>query len=140
VSSPTKRGRPSLIDDAALGQRFSRLLDTLERQWSSFAWELQRAKNLKALRESLQPIRERPGLELFVLESPQTTTLTELRQSRICLSSTTIRSAAPTISSEARRAITATAAIRPGQILPITRDQQATARGIRSPLQTTKTS
>jgi len=79
---PKRRGRPLLLTDDALLQRRAFLVGTFDVQWTDFAWELQRAKSARAIRNALQPIHKRTGLEPFVYEPTRSSTWTELRTHR----------------------------------------------------------
>jgi hypothetical protein len=76
------RGRPQSIDDDALQLRRADLLATFEWQWSDFAWELERAKNIRGIRRALQPVRECRGIKLFTYEPTSVSNWAGLRSLR----------------------------------------------------------
>ncbi len=79
-----KRGRPSEITDVELFHRRYLLLGIFEFHWAEIAWELERAKTLKDVRCSLQPIPEprRSDLDLFLHEPTEKTTAKSYRELR----------------------------------------------------------
>jgi hypothetical protein len=75
-----KLGRPQLLSDEKLLNRRQRLVEVLEFRWAEFAWELQRAKSISALRLALHPIRDFTAFfEVFTYEPTRDTTRQELR-------------------------------------------------------------
>jgi hypothetical protein len=66
----------------ALRQRRANLLATFDIQWSDFAWDLQRAKTVSAVRSAFQPVRTCSGIEPFICEPNPAATWIGLRALR----------------------------------------------------------
>src|ERR1039458_936570 len=82
MQTSRESGRPPLLEDGGLMQRRGILLGTFDAQWTDFAWELQRAKTVSAVRKAFQPIRACSGIEPFILEPVHVGTWIGLRAIR----------------------------------------------------------
>lgn len=79
-----KAGRPRLIQDFALQNRFTSLLGFFEYHWAEVAWDLSEAKTIPVLREALRRAKRESVSELepFVTEPTSRTTNQELKELR----------------------------------------------------------